>query len=210
MDIYEALYTTRSMRRLKPDPIPYEVQARILDAAIHAPTIGEMWRFVLVDDPAIKAQLAPLYRQAMERMAGIQMENLAQQMQTNPQLARTMRSGLHLAEHFAEVPLLLLGFGRSRDGSGIYPALWSAMLAARAEGIGATLTGMLQSYFSDEVFSILGVPKDAGWYQHGVVVLGYPLGTWGVGARKPVHEVAARNSWQGELGFAVAEPLWPK
>ena len=37
MDIYEALYTTRSMRRLKPDPIPYEVQARILDAAIRAP-----------------------------------------------------------------------------------------------------------------------------------------------------------------------------
>jgi hypothetical protein len=29
MDIYEALYTTRAMRRLKPDPIPYDVQARI-------------------------------------------------------------------------------------------------------------------------------------------------------------------------------------
>ena len=85
-----------------------------------------------------------------------------------------MRSGLHLAEHFAEVPLLLLGFGRSRDGSGIYPALWSAMLAARAEGIGATLTGMLQSYFADEVFDILGVPKDAGWYQHGRRDAGLP------------------------------------
>ena len=37
MDIYEAIYTTRfAMRRLKPDPIPYDVQARILDAAIHA------------------------------------------------------------------------------------------------------------------------------------------------------------------------------
>ena len=62
------------------------------------------------------------------------------------------------------MPLLLVGFGRSRDGSGIYPALWSAMLAARAEGIGSTLTGMLQSYFADEVMDILGVPKDAGWY----------------------------------------------
>src|SRR6478735_1304378 len=83
MDIYEALYTTRSMRRLKPDPIPYNVQARILDAAIHAPTIGEMWRFVLVDDPAIKAQIAPLYRQALERMAGPQLAaGLADQMKT--------------------------------------------------------------------------------------------------------------------------------
>ena len=70
MDLHEALYTTRSMRRLKPDPIPYEVQARILDAAIRAPTIGEGWRFLLVDDPAIKAQLAPLYRQGFERMIG--------------------------------------------------------------------------------------------------------------------------------------------
>ena len=211
MDLYEALYTTRAMRRLKPDPIPYAVQARILDAAIHAPTIGEMWRFVLVDDPAIMAQLAPLYRQALERMAGTPLAaGFADQMKTDPQMARAMRSGWHLADHFAEVPLLLLGFGRSRDGSGIYPALWSAMLAARAEGIGSTLTGMLQSYFTDEVFDILGVPKDAGWYQHGVVTMGYPTGKWGVGARKPVHEVAARNSWQGDLGFTVPEPLWPE
>ena len=70
MDIYEAIYTTRAMRRLKPDPIPYDVQARILDAAIHAPHIGEGWHFVLVDDPEIKSQLAPLYRQGFERMVG--------------------------------------------------------------------------------------------------------------------------------------------
>jgi hypothetical protein len=154
---------------------------------------------VLVDGPAIKAQLAPLYRQAMARLAGGQMADLAQQLPINPQLARTRRSGLHLAEHFADVPLLLLGFGRSRDGSGIYPALWSAILAARAEGIGATLTGMLQSYFSDEVFGILGVPKDAGWYQHGVVVLGYPLGTWGWGRANPSTRsppaMGGRASW---------------
>ncbi|MGE0796656.1 MAG: nitroreductase family protein, partial [Acidimicrobiia bacterium] len=38
MDVYEALYTTRAMRRLRPDPIPLDVQARILDAAIRAPS----------------------------------------------------------------------------------------------------------------------------------------------------------------------------
>ena len=211
MNIHEALYTTRSMRRLKPDPIPYDVQARILDAAIHAPTIGEEWRFVLVDDPEIKSQLAPLYRQAFERMVGGQLgEGLADLLKADTQMGRMVRSGVHLAQHFGDVPLLLIGFGRSRDGSGIYPALWSAMLAARAEGIGATLTGMLQSFYADEVFDILGVPKDAGWYLHGVVTMGYPTGKWGVGARKPVHEVAARNSWQGDLGFTVPEPLWPR
>jgi len=211
MDIYEALYTTRAMRRLKPDPIPYAVQVRILDAAIRAPTIGEDWRFLLVDDAAIKTQLAVLYRQAFERMVGAGLgAGLSEVLKADSQMGRMVRSGVHLAEHFAEVPLLLIGFGRTRDGSGIYPALWSAMLAARAEGIGATLTGMLQSFFADDVFDIFGVPKDAGWYMHGAVTLGYPTGKWGIGARKPVHEVAARNSWQGDLGFTVAEPLWPK
>lgn len=37
MDIHEALYTTRMMRRLRPDPVPLDTQARILDAAIRAP-----------------------------------------------------------------------------------------------------------------------------------------------------------------------------
>jgi nitroreductase len=210
MDIYEALYTTRSMRRLKPDPIPHDVQARILDAAIHAPNIEQGWRFLLVDDAAIKSQLAPLYLQAFERLLGAPLEALADLLKADTPMGRAVRSGVHLAHHFAEVPLLLIGFGRTPDGSGISPAMWSAMLAARAEGIGCTLTGMLQSFFTDEVFDILGVPKDAGWYMHGVITMGYPTGKWGVGARKPVHEVAARNSWQGDLGFTVPEPLWPK
>ena len=211
MDIYEALYTTRSMRRLKPDPIPYDTQARILDAAIRAPNIEQGWRFILVDDPAIKSQLTPLYRQAFDRMVGGSIsERFGDTMKADTPMGRTLRSGVHLYEHFAEVPLFLIGFGRTRDGSGIYPALWSAMLAARAEGIGSTMTGMIQSYFSAEAMDILGVPKDSGWYLHGVIAMGYPLGKWGIGARKAVHEVAARNSWQGDLGFTVPEPLWPK
>ena len=208
MDIYEAIYTTRAMRRLRPDPIPYDVQARILDAAIRAPHIGEGWRFILVDDPEIKSQLAPLYRQGFEQMIGGPPEEvLADVMKTDTPMGRTVRSGLYLVEHFAEVPLLLIGFGLTQSGNGIYPALQNAMLAARAEGIGSTLTGFLH-FFANEVMDILGVPMDAGWYMHGVVPMGYPLGRWGVGARKPVHEVAARNSWEGDLGFTVPEPLW--
>jgi nitroreductase len=135
MEIYEALYTTRSMRRLKADPIPYDVQARILDAAIRAPHIQEGWRFILVDDPAIKSQLAPLYRQGMERLAGAPIEVLDEQSKADTLMGRMLRSGLHLVHHFAEVPLLLIGFGRTTEGSGIYPALWSAMLRKRGDGI---------------------------------------------------------------------------
>jgi len=209
LEIHEALYTTRAMRRLKPDPIPLDAQARILDAAIRAPHIGEGWRFILVDDREKMARLASLYVIAWDRLFeayGISVTDLAK---ADNEAGRAARSGDHLARHFGEVPLLLIGFGRNSDGSGIYPAVWSAMLAARAEGIGATLTGVMQTYVADEVFELLGAPKDEGWYLHGVVPMGYPTGRWGVAPRKPVHEVAARNSWDGDLGFTVPEPLWP-
>jgi nitroreductase len=213
MDIYEALYTTRSMRRLKPDPIPYNVQARILDAAIRAPNMDQQWRFLLVDDPAIKSQLAPLYLRSWERLFeqfGVSAAALDGMLKSDTSMGRAARSGNYLAHHFAQAPLLLIGFSRVRGGSSIDQALWSAMLAARADGVGSTWTGVLQTYFADEAMEILGVPKDDGWFMHGVITMGYPLGTWRVAPRKPVHEVAARNSWQGDLGFTVSEPLWPK
>ena len=40
MDLYEALYTTRAMRRVKPDPIPEGVVQLMMDAAIRAPSGG--------------------------------------------------------------------------------------------------------------------------------------------------------------------------
>ena len=80
------------------------------------------------------------------------------------------------------------------------------MLAARAEGIGSTLTGFLTS-FANEVMDILGAPKDDGWYARS---RGDGLSAWGIGARKPAPRGRARNSWQGDLGFTVPEPLWPK
>ena len=58
MDIREALYTTRAMRRVTPDPIPEDVQMRILDATIRAPSGGnsQQWRFMLVDDADTQAK----------------------------------------------------------------------------------------------------------------------------------------------------------
>ena len=70
MDIFEALYTTRAMRRVKPDPVPEAVQQQILDAAIRAPTGGnaQNWRFLLVDSPEVKAELGPVYRECIDQL----------------------------------------------------------------------------------------------------------------------------------------------
>ena len=55
--LFEAVYSARSIRRLKPDPVPEELITRILDAAIRAPSGGnaQSWAFVVVRDPAARS-----------------------------------------------------------------------------------------------------------------------------------------------------------
>ncbi len=120
MDIYEAIYTTRAMRRMRPDPIPLDVQARILDAAIRAPSEPDGRRFLLVDDAELRRQIAALYLSVWEEFVD--------PTTIPPEFARVFRSGDHLARQFAEVPLLLFGFGREGGASSVYPALQNAML----------------------------------------------------------------------------------
>src|SRR4051812_22019313 len=143
MDVYEALYTTRAMRRCKPDPIPLEVQQRIMDAAVRAPSGGntQNWRFMLVDDPAVKAQLGPIYRDCMTQLwATIYKERLeaANAAPNDPEMAqllRIQRSAQHLADHFEEYPLLLFSFVQfDPTGGSDFPHARSAMLAGAAQG----------------------------------------------------------------------------
>jgi nitroreductase len=219
VDVYEALYTTRAMRRVRPDPIPYPVQARILDAAIRAPSGGNVqgWRFILVDDPAIKAELGPLYRDSLSQLWATVYRERVEQARSNPDDAassatlRMVASAQHLADYFEEVPLFLIAFSHGdRSGGSIFPAVWSAQLAARAEGVGSALTSVLGAFHGPEALDILGVPADQGWIMACCVSFGYPTGRWGVAARRPVHEIAYRNTWGADLDLDVPDPLWPR
>ncbi len=218
MELYEALYTTRAMRRVKPDPIPPDTQARILDAAIRAPSGGnaQEWRFLLVDDPALKARLGPIYRSCLTQLFDGFYKARREAAEADPddpesvEFFKMYRSADHLAQNFETYPLLLFAFARSEGaGSSIFPAVWSAMLAARAEGIGSALTSVL-AFRADEVTGILGIPEDSGWHTTCCVTLGYPTGRWGVAPRRPVDEVAFRNRWGTPLGLEISEPLWPR
>jgi nitroreductase len=217
MDVYEALYTTRAMRRVRPDPIPLDVQARILDTAVRAPSGGntQLWRFLFVDDPDVKAKLGPLYRDSISQLwATIYADRLAA-VEATPdsaasiQTAKVVRSAQHLADHFEDVPLFLFAFVQyDPSGGSIYPAVWSAMLAARADGVGTSLTTVLGYFHGPESLEILGVPGDEGWLNACCVSFGYPTGRWGVAPRRQAHKVAFRNRWDTPVGFEVPEPLW--
>jgi nitroreductase len=216
MDVYEALYTTRAMRRVRPDPIPEDVQARILDAAIRAPSGGNQqnWHFVLVDDPDVRGAIAPLYKASLDTLWDtyyLPQVTWANEDPTDPERAqflRVQKSAMWAADNFAVYPLLLFGFSKhDTSGGSIYPAVWSAQLAARAEGVGSSLTSVLL-FQKDAVERILGVPAGEGWNMACCVLFGYPTGRWGVASRQPVHEVSSRNRWGDPVGFEVPEPLW--
>jgi nitroreductase len=217
VDISEALYTTRAMRRVRPDPVPVDVQARILDAAIRAPSGGntQNWRFLLVDDREVIGRIGPLYRLAIEQLWTTVYADRLAATAADPgapesvEMVKLQQSAQWSADHFEEVPLLLFGFVQADPtGGSIFPAVWSAQLAARAEGIGSSLTVVLSFFHPDEVFEILGVPTDEQWVMACCVCFGYPTGRWGVAPRRPVHEVSYRNRWGDPVGFTVDQPLW--
>ena len=93
------------------------------------------------------------------------------------------------------MPLLLFAFARNDpSGGSIFPAVWSAQLAARAEGVGTALTTVLRHVQARRHVRVLGVPEDRGWEMACCVSFGYPTGRWGIAPRRPAHEVAYRNA----------------
>lgn len=211
MDLTEALYTTRAMRRVKPDPIPDHAVAAMIDAAIRAPSGGnnQNWRFLTVSDPALREQLGPLYRSAWDQLQNTLYKGRreAAEASGNASALRVLDSSQWLADNFETVPLWVFAFHRNDpSGASIYPAVWNLMLAARGMGIGTCLTTILGIFEQDAVFDILGVPKDKGWSIAATVECGYPLGRWGVAKRAPAHEVAYAERWGDSPPWTADEP----
>jgi nitroreductase len=213
MDLTEALYTTRAMRRVRPDPVPDDVVRAMLDAAVRSPSGGnsQNWRFVFVTDGPTRHRLGELYAEAWELLQSTVYAGRRERAEAEGDGAtlRVLRSSQWLAEHFGEAPLVVLAYHRNDpSGASIYPAVWSLMLAARGHGVGCTLTTILGAFRQAEVAELLGVPLDKGWSNAAAVPCGYPAGRWGLAARKPAHEVAYVDRWEAPPPWTIDEPLF--
>ncbi len=213
MDLQEALYTTRAMRRVRPDPIPESAVMAMLDAAVRAPSAGntQNWRFVTVTDPTLKEPLGHLYREAWQELQETVYNRALERAREvgDEGTLRIVGSSTWLADHFAEVPLWIFVFSRNDPtGASVYPGVWSMMLAARGLGIGTCLTTVLGLFKGREVFDLLEVPSDRGWENSAAVSAGYPLGKWGIAQRRPVHHVAYAERWGRKTEWTIDEPLW--
>ena len=197
MDFFEVTNTQRAMRRLHTDPISDEDLWTILDAATMAPNGGnrQPWNFIVIRDRAKKQKIAAWYLEAWNEMYGPTREAW----QANPTLARTFSSSVYLANHLADAPVLVIATIK-RDmvaigptlGASIYPAVQNLMLAARALGLGTTLT-TLHKMHEDDVKQLLGVPDDTETMA--LIPIGRPKGKFGKPARLPAEKVAYWDSW---------------
>lgn len=221
MELFEALYTTRAMRRMQARDVPDELIPRVLDAAIRAPSGGgfQNWCFIVIRDPETKAYLGELFRgdiAAARRGRYRDLEDAIARGERSERLdahAAFVRSMIHLQDHFVEVPVFIAALIRSADntiwpGGSIYPAVWGLQLAARAAGLGSVPVGSLARHQA-EILPRLGVPTDDGWMLASIVALGYPTGRWGVAPRRPVHEVTFIERWGQRPTWTVPKPLWP-
>ena len=213
MDLNEALYTTRAMRRVSNEPIPVDVVKAMMDAAIRSPSgsNSQNWRWITVTDSNTIGKLASLYREAWAELnATIYKGRIEKVMDSGDQGAiRVVNSSQWLADNFEQVPLVVLPYHRNDpSGASIYPGVWSMMLAARSHGVGTTLTTVLGWFRHDEVAELLGVPLDKGWTNAAAITCGYPLGRWGLAKRAPAQNVTYSEHWGETPEWTADEPLW--
>jgi nitroreductase len=125
-------------------------------------------------------------------------------MMADAAMARTFRSADHLARHMAEVPVLVIAAIRKDMfalgptlGASIYPAVQNLMLAARALGLGTTLT-TLHKLHEDDVKKLLGIPENVETMA--LIPIGVPKGKFGRPSRLPVEKVVYWDGWGATQG----------
>ena len=201
-ELFEIMHTTRAMRRLKPDPVPDALIRKILEAGICAPNGGntQRWRFLVIKDQAIKRQVQQYYKRAFDEVVGPRYLSSA----PPPGVSRDAYTRQHaaveyLTDHFHEAPVWIvacLDEGAAPptrwSGASIYPAVQNMLLAARALGLGATLTTLYLS-FEEEVETALGLPADV--HSYALLPIGYPMGRFGPVRRVPVDDIVYQDCW---------------
>jgi nitroreductase len=218
--LFEAMYSARAMRRLKPDPVPEEILTRILDAAVRAPSAGnaQNWAFIVVRDAELRRRLGAVYRKASDIAAAMYAARERPIHLSDPEHQRMLSAGAYLWDHIGDAPVLLVICGRDRPrprrealapalqaryedevayesrirGASIYPAVQNIILACRAFGLGVVLTTN-HIRCEGEVKALLGLPGDVSTYA--LMPIGYPQGRFGPVRRRPPSEVAYADRW---------------
>jgi len=193
--------TTRAMRRLKPDPVPDALVRKILEAGIAAANGGnfQRFRFLVVKDPAIKKAVQAFYKRAFDEVIGPRYATAAAPPGvTKGKYARQHAAVEYLTEHYHEAPVWIVacleegGTPNRVAGASIYPAVQNMLLAARALGLGSTLTTRHLPY-EKETEAALGLPP--GVHSYAILPIGWPMGNFGPVGRGKLEEITYLDKW---------------
>jgi len=156
------------------------------------------WRFIVIKDATIKQTVVAYYKRAWDEVVGprYRASKPAPGMDQD-QFLRTLAAAEHLAAHIHEAPVWIVpclqGDAPTRTaGASIYPAVQNMLLAARALGLGGTLTTLYLS-FEKEVEAAFGLPAD--WHSYAILPVGYPVGRFGPVRRVALADVVFQDRW---------------
>jgi nitroreductase len=188
--LLEGIRTTRSIRRLRSDPVPMALIRKVCEAGTFAPSGGnrQPWYFIAVTDPERRAFIAERYRKAFLRYSEPALR--AAEAPDFPEGQRKiLKAALHLAEHLHEAPVHLFVAGWQRRGQeqsqALFPCIQNILLACRAVGLGASPTTVHRMY-GREIDEYLGLPERIP--SCALIPIGWPRGRYGRPDRKPVDE----------------------
>lgn len=202
MPIGEAMFSQRSIRRFRPDPIPTDALQLILEAAIKAPNGGnrQPGRFLVLTDADVIREFGALYREAWWAKRRDEGRPWTTREQIPPE-DKGSTAAARLADEIKDAPCIVLSFTTMKGGaSSIIPAVQNLMLAARALGIGSVPT-TLHAQVLERVYALLGIPPELEF--HLCIPLGYPRGKFGSTQRRPTHEVTFFNRWGAPVPWAT-------
>ena len=201
-DVFDIIHTTRAMRRLKPDPVPDDLIRKILEAGVCAANGGnyQRWRFMVVKDTATKKAVQVWYKKAFDEVVGPRYANSPPPPGVSKEkYARQHHAVEYLTEHFHEAPVWIvacLDEGKNTptrtSGASIYPAVQNMLLAARALGLGSTLTTRHLLY-AKEAEAALGLPE--GVHSYAILPIGWPMGKFGPVGRTRLEDVVFNERW---------------
>jgi len=159
--VYRAIHERRDVRgQFLPDPIPFAVLGRILNAAHHAPSVGFMqpWDFIVIEDAVTRRAVYENFERANRSAAGVY-EGGQRDAYRRMKLAGILDAPVNLCITCDREREWGRGLGRQTDPStDLYStvcAVQNLWLAARAEGLGVGWVSILDL---EELKALLGIP----------------------------------------------------
>jgi nitroreductase len=188
--LFDAIRTTRAIRRLKSDPVPVELIRKVCEAGTFAPSGGnrQPWFFVAVMDQDKRAFIAKKYNETFQSY--IEPAKIAAQNPDYPDAKRrNMNAAIYLAEHLHEAPVHLFVAGWTRRGEpqsqALFPAIQNILLACRAVGLGASLTTAHRAH-GEEIDRYIGLSEKTP--SSALIPIGWPKGKYGTPTRRPIDD----------------------